>query len=100
MGLFKRRKNTEAAAGNVAAEQAGADAAVQEGADAGGTAAGEGAAEAPDGELIAVIAAAIAAYEAEQNRRSLCIRKLNRAAGARPAWGVTGTMEAIDMRRM
>ena len=53
-----------------------------------------------DEELIAVIAAAISAYEANQYRRTLCIRKLDRTAGTRPAWGVMGMNEAIDMRRM
>jgi|GEM_PF-1699790 len=51
-------------------------------------------------ELIAVIAAAISAYGAEQYKQTLYIRKLNRTAGVRPAWGVTGTNEAIDTRRM
>jgi hypothetical protein len=50
--------------------------------------------------LPAVIAAAIAAYEAEQFVQTLAIRKINRAAGIRPAWGVAGTAEAIDVRRM
>jgi hypothetical protein len=50
--------------------------------------------------LPAVIAAAIAAYEAEQFVQTLAIRKINRTAGVRPAWGVTGTTEAIDVRRM
>jgi hypothetical protein len=59
------------------------------------------AADAPfEGELIAVIAAAVAAYEAEQFRQTLYIRKLSRASGARPAWGEMGAQEAIDMRRM
>ena len=55
---------------------------------------------AADDELIAVIAAAISAYEAEQYRQALYISKLNRTAGTRPAWGVTGMNEAIDTRRM
>jgi hypothetical protein len=53
-----------------------------------------------DGELIAVIAAAVSAYESEQFNQTLFIRKLSRAAGARPAWGGMGTQEAIDMRRI
>ena len=53
-----------------------------------------------DSELIAVITAAIAAYEAEQFAPALYIRKINRAAGVRPIWGTTGTNEAIDMRRI
>ena len=51
-------------------------------------------------ETIAVISAAVAAYEAEQYTQTLYIRKLNRAAGARPAWGVAGTNEAIDARNI
>jgi hypothetical protein len=53
-----------------------------------------------DSELIAVISAAIAAYEAEQFVQTLYIRKLDRRAGARPVWGAIGTNEAIDMRRI
>ena len=51
-------------------------------------------------EIIAVLAAAVAAYEAEQYIPSLSIKKINRVAGVRPVWGVTGTNEAIDVRRM
>ena len=51
-------------------------------------------------ELIAVIAAAVAAYEAEQYRQALYIRKINRTAGTRPAWGIEGMMEAQDVRRI
>ena len=51
-------------------------------------------------EMIAVIAAAVAAYEAEQYVQTLYIRKLDRAAGSRPVWGVSGTNEAIDVRRI
>ena len=51
-------------------------------------------------EFIAVIAAAVAAYEAEQFRQTLYIQKINRAYNMRPAWGVMGTQEAIDTRRM
>ena len=53
-----------------------------------------------DDELIAVIAAAVAAYGAEQYRQTLYIQKLNRAAGIRPAWNVEGMMEAQDVRRI
>jgi len=51
-------------------------------------------------ELIAVITAAIAAYEAEQFRQKLYIRKIDRSCGIRPIWGATGTQEAIDVRRI
>ena len=86
MGLFGKKKAAEGAAAVGVAAVAGAKKA-------------DGAAAA-DTELIAVIAAAISAYEAGQRRQALYIRKLNRASGARPAWGVMGTSEAIDSRRM
>ena len=53
-----------------------------------------------DNEIIAVIMAAISAYSADQYVRTLSIRKIDRTAGTRPAWGVTGMMEAIDERRI
>jgi alkylhydroperoxidase/carboxymuconolactone decarboxylase family protein YurZ len=52
-----------------------------------------------DDELIAVIGAAIAAYENDEVRSSLIVRKINRAAGIVPAWGVAGNREALDTRR-
>ncbi len=56
---------------------------------------------AADAELIAVISAAIAAYEGEMGATSnLIIRKINRTAGVIPAWGVAGNREQIDTRRM
>ena len=72
---------------------------------AAGTPVNEGAAAAcevgaADDELIAVIAAAISAYEANQYRQTLYIRKLDRTAAIRPAWNVMGMNEAIDTRRM
>ncbi|MDR3364472.1 MAG: hypothetical protein LBS91_05945 [Clostridiales Family XIII bacterium] len=51
-------------------------------------------------ELACVIAAAVAAYEAEQFIQTLYIRKIDRTAGVRPVWGVMGTQESIDTRRM
>ena len=51
-------------------------------------------------ELIAVISAAVAGYEAEQYTRKLSIKKLNRTAGIRPVWSVCGTNETIDARRI
>jgi len=87
MGLFGKKKKNIAEAGSVAEAAAG-------------PALAESAETAANDELIAVIAAAVAAYEAEQYRQTLYIRKLNRAAGAKPAWGVMGVTEAIDMRRM
>jgi hypothetical protein len=53
-----------------------------------------------DGELLAVLAAAAAAYEAEIYTPKLRIQKIRRAAGARPVWATAGTNEAIDARRM
>lgn len=54
-----------------------------------------------DEELIAVISAAIAAYESGSGASTdLIIRKINRAAGIIPAWGVAGNREQIDTRRM
>ena len=52
-----------------------------------------------DEELIAVIAAAIAAYEAEAFVQTLHIKKINRVAGVKPAWGTAGLNEAIDAGR-
>ena len=75
MGLFSKKKKEEPAPVEVKEEQT-------------------------DSELIAVIAAAIAAYESEQFAQTLNIKKINRTAGSRPVWGATGTNEAIDMRRI
>lgn len=52
-----------------------------------------------DDELIAVMAAAIAAYEAEAFVQTLYVRKINRTAGVKPAWGTAGLNEAIDAGR-
>lgn len=54
-----------------------------------------------DAELIAVISAAIAAYEGESGATTnLIIRKIDRTAGVVPAWGVAGNRENIDLRKM
>lgn len=54
-----------------------------------------------DMELIAVLSAAIAAYEGEAGATTnLVIRKINRTAGSIPAWGVAGNRDSIDTRRM
>ena len=77
MGIFKKKKEqAELEASAASASQTAAD------------------------ELIAVIAAAIAAYGADPYKCSLTIRKLDRTAAVRPAWGVAGTNEAIDVRRI
>ena len=52
-------------------------------------------------ELIAVISAAIAAYECDDKTMSgLVVRKLNRIAGAIPAWGAAGIADQIETRKM
>ena len=53
-----------------------------------------------DDDMPVVIAAAIAAFEAEQYTPTLAIRKINRIAGVRPVWGILGTTESIDVRRV
>ena len=54
-----------------------------------------------DEHLIAVIAAAIAAYEGESYATTnLIIKKIDRTAGTIPAWGTAGNREQIDTRRM
>ena len=90
MGLFnKKKKNTTADASQLPVSSA------EGSAETGGALNGQ-----TDSELIAVISAAIAAYEAEQFIQTLYIRKLDRRSGARPVWGSAGTNEAIDMRRI
>jgi hypothetical protein len=49
--------------------------------------------------LLAVIAAAVAAYEADTCAApAIYVRKINRAAGVRPAWAAAGTTEAMAAR--
>ena len=51
-------------------------------------------------ELIAVISAAIAAFEGKTaNAGDLIIRKISRASGQATAWGNAGTSEAIASRK-
>jgi hypothetical protein len=53
-----------------------------------------------DPEIVAVITAAVRAYEeADEFSSSLHIGKINRTAGKRPAWGIAGTADAIASRR-
>jgi len=54
----------------------------------------------PEEDHVAVIAAAVAAYESEAYAPKLYIQKINRAAGTRLAWAAAGTNEAIDVRRI
>jgi len=85
MGLFSKKKKEAEAAAIKAAESC-------DGQEAGP--------ETANDELIAVLSAAIAAYEAEQFVQTLYIQKLNRTCRVLPAWGAMGTQEAIDSRRM
>jgi hypothetical protein len=89
MGLFNRKKKNEKAnkapAGNDAELMAVLSAAV---------------AAASSDEHIAVIAAALAAYEDGGAQTDLRISRIDRAAGTIPAWGVMGNREQIDTRRM
>ena len=55
---------------------------------------------ADDGEIIAVIAAAIAAYEGAAAASNLTVRKINRTSGPALPWNVAGRHECIDSRRM
>lgn len=92
MGLFgRKKKQPEAPVPSVPAEDPGELTAVI-------SAAAIAAAENDD--LPVVIAAAIAAYNANQYAPTLAVRKTNRIAGTRPVWGVMGTNEAMDTRRM
>lgn len=50
-------------------------------------------------EIIAVIAAAIAAMEGSSNSGGLIIRKINRISGFRPIWGSAGTADCLDSRK-
>jgi hypothetical protein len=51
-----------------------------------------------DGEVIAAVSAAIAAYEEETTFDGFTYRKLNRTAGARTAWNLAGNRETIESR--
>ena len=93
MGLFGKKKAA-------AALEAGVDAAVINETAADGAGADVSGDAGLSDEIIAVITAAVSAYEAEQYTQTLYVRKLSRAAGMRPVWGTTGTQEAIDVRRI
>lgn len=60
----------------------------------------EAEAVAAPGELIAVITAAIAAYESGQGHGNLTVRKINRISGPAPAWYDAGRAECMDSRRI
>jgi len=50
-------------------------------------------------ELIAVITAAIAAFEGSAAMSGLVVRKISRISGETTAWSSAGLMECIDSRR-
>lgn len=51
-------------------------------------------------ELVAVITAAISAYDDNAVISDLVVRKINRIAGPKIAWSNAGLNESIDSRRM
>ncbi|MGI6722274.1 MAG: OadG family transporter subunit [Anaerovoracaceae bacterium] len=60
-----------------------------------------GAAPGDDAALIAVITAAIAAYEGDSAMKSdLVVRRIRRVAGAAPVWAREGRQECIESRRI
>ena len=89
MGLFSKKKAEAAVPEAITAEVVEQESGSAEAAD-----------DAATGELIAVLSAAIAAYEAEQFVQTLYIQKINRANRPLPVWANMGTQEAIDSRRM
>lgn len=52
------------------------------------------------GELIAVISAAIAAFEGETGEDGLIVRRIRRIADQMPAWNRAGLSDCIDSRKM
>ena len=57
-------------------------------------------AEASQNELIAVVTAAINAFEGGRAFSNLVVRKINRTAGPALAWNVAGQQDAIDSRKL
>ena len=55
-------------------------------------------AEASDDSLVAVIAAAIAAYQGA-NANNLVVKKITRLSGDNTPWGVSGLEDRLDTRR-
>jgi hypothetical protein len=86
MGLFRRKRKKDAPAAPAVHEELLA-------------VLGAAVAASDTDERIAVIAAALAAYEDSGVTTDLQIRKIDRAAGVIPAWGVMGNREQIDTRR-
>jgi hypothetical protein len=87
MGLFGKRKKNAATGSAVAVDELLA-------------VIGAAVAASDSAEHIAVISAAIAAYEGDSVQSNLRIGKIDRTAGRIPAWGVAGNRESIDVRRM
>ena len=54
--------------------------------------------EASDDSLVAVIAAAIAAYQGA-NANNLVVKKITRLSGVNTPWGVSGLEDRLDTRR-
>ena len=54
--------------------------------------------EASDDSLVAVIAAAIAAYQGA-NANNLVVKKITRLSGDNTPWGVSGLEDRLDTRR-
>ena len=52
------------------------------------------------GELIAVISAAIAAFEGDAHADGLIVRRIHRISDQMPAWNRAGLSECIDSRKM
>ncbi len=52
-----------------------------------------------DGQLIAVITAAIAAMEGEGATSNLIVKRISRISGNAPTWSAAGRAEVIDSRR-
>ncbi|MDR1496261.1 MAG: hypothetical protein LBS67_05005 [Clostridiales Family XIII bacterium] len=88
MGFFKKKKKKEAAAVATAGAMNGELLAVL----------GAAVAASRSDEHVAVIAAALAAYEDSGASSDLYIRKIDRTAGVVPAWGVMGNREQIATR--
>jgi hypothetical protein len=51
-----------------------------------------------DAEVVAVIAAALAAYQSEGVARDIVYRKINRTAGPRTEWNLAGLREVLASR--
>jgi len=55
---------------------------------------------ASDAQLVAVITAAIAAYEGAQGASNLVVRNITRVTGAGSAWSHAGSMDCLESRNM